>query len=369
MKIEIPLHSEIYELQRLLGIELYAVGGAIRDYMMHHFHGRNFDPKDIDVATPEHPSVVADRVRNAGLKCLEIGASFGVVVAIMPSGNEYEIATFRKEWYDPENGDGRRPDEVQFSTPEADAQRRDLTINALFYDLDQKVVHDHIGTGIEDCKNLVIRPVGDAKERYREDRLRVMRTIRFYHRYRNEGIESHLPAETLSAIEEWKHLPGVSGERIVAEFKSGLKQAIQARNFLESIEILGIAVFPEHDGPVIESRKLSVVFEQLPVEGLYKYLIGKKYDSATAHKAQFLASLAGFKADDVYKQLKARDRFSDHSLKSDVQEWLRVSNADCKLVERLMAFQPKTTAADFPKLQGRELGEAIKEAIRQEFVN
>jgi tRNA nucleotidyltransferase/poly(A) polymerase len=107
-----------------------------------------------------------------GIKVFPKGEAFGVISAIV-NGQEYEIATFREEWYDPEKGDGRRPDQVSFSTPGKDAQRRDLTMNALFYDVDKKEIRDYNvdeagrGLGLQDIKNLVARPVGNAKGPFR----------------------------------------------------------------------------------------------------------------------------------------------------------------------------------------------------------
>jgi tRNA nucleotidyltransferase/poly(A) polymerase len=270
-------------------MELYVVGGCVRDALFEHFHGFTFNPKDYDLATPEHPDTVLEvlrspKCRHNGIKALEVGKAFGVVVAVFPSGNEYEIATFREEWYDPDAGDGRRPDEVKFSTPEADAQRRDLTINSLFYNIVDSEIVDHVGTGISDIENVIIRPPGDPSQRYREDRLRVLRTARFFSRYRSDPATEHLTDETLQAISEWKHLPGVSLERVVAEFCSGIKQAIQPDHFLASLQNLDLydAIFPDRRvnslGFAAKTRSPAVVLACLLHEhrkGLNKYLNGR----------------------------------------------------------------------------------------------
>lgn len=384
MKTEIPLNPEVYRLQQLLGVEMYAVGGIVRDWLMHKFHGHAFDPKDVDVATPEHPDSILGRLSSAtvareGIKPLAIGKSFGVVAAVFPSGNTYEIATFRQEWYDPEQGDGRRPDEVKFSTAKVDAQRRDLTMNALFYDLGKKEVTDFVG-GIEDIRTLNIRPVGDASERYREDRLRVLRTLRFACRY--GGSISSLDRKTMAAIKKWKDLPGVSGERIADEFCKSIAQAESVPAYLKALQETGLLprMFGSLAGGIrsllqIDSRNVPVVLahmihpETLAGESLYYGLIDLKFDSKTAHKASFLNALLKINEKDIYPYLKMRDRFCDPEMESDVAEFLKgdVLTWQKVAIKRLMAFNPKATAADFPNLTGIELGQAIRAAINNEF--
>ncbi len=387
MKTEIPLNPEVYRLQQLLGVEMYAVGGIVRDWLMHDFHGHPFDPKDVDVATPEHPDSILGRLSSAtvareGIKPLAIGKSFGVVAAVFPSGNTYEIATFRQEWYDPEQGDGRRPDEVKFSTAKVDAQRRDLTMNALFYDLGKKEVTDFVG-GIEDIRTFNVRPVGDANERYREDRLRVLRTIRFFCRY-HPGDISSLDSETLKAIKKWKDLPGVSGERIMDEFCKGVVQAQSVQNYLKAIRETGL--IPRMFGSMaggcrrnldrIESRNIPVVLAHMfhpeteAAGGLYYGLIDLKYDSKTAHHANFLNALYHADKNNIYPYLRMRNRFKDPCLRELVDEFC-VSNYlthdQRDVIRRLMDFEPKSNSSDFPNLTGVDLGKAIVEAINKEF--
>ena len=106
-------------------------------------------------------------------RVLELGRAFGIVKIITPEGNDYEIATFRTDI-----GKGRRPDSVEFATIEKDVNRRDLTMNALFYDISNKEIVDYVG-GIQDIENKVVKTVGNAKERFDEDRLRILRALRF----------------------------------------------------------------------------------------------------------------------------------------------------------------------------------------------
>src|ERR1019366_5975920 len=115
-----------------------------------------------------------------------------------------------EEWYDPEAGDGRRPDEVRFSTPAKDASRRDLTMNALFFDIKAKQIRDYNmdengrGQGFADIKAKVARPVGNARDRFREDKLRIPRLVRFFCRFNPGEMVRHLDQDTLTAISEFK---------------------------------------------------------------------------------------------------------------------------------------------------------------------
>ncbi len=107
---------------------------------------------------------------------------------------------------DSKEGDGRRPDSVTFSDIETDVKRRDLTINALFYDIGTKEIVDLVG-GMGDIKNGVVRTVGDAGERFDEDRLRILRAIRFAAR-----VGSKLDPAIDAALKKNNSLEGVSGD-------------------------------------------------------------------------------------------------------------------------------------------------------------
>lgn len=391
----LPVPQEIVCLQKLLGVEMYVVGGVVRDHLFSQFHGHTFEPKDFDVATPEHPETIASllhgkNVADLGIRCLEIGKSFGVVAAVFPSGNTYEIATFRKEWYDPESGDGRRPDKVEFATAEEDAQRRDLTINSLFYSIENKSVIDFTGQGIEDIRNVVIRPVGNAIDRYREDRLRVLRTVRFYSRYRVGNIVHELDPDTLYAIGQWKDLPGVSGERIVAEFLGGLRKSLLPGHFVRSLRSLDLlpAMFPglSHRYPVVDTRNhaimLACMFPDEPAGELTKKLNALKYDGDTCKHVSFLKSLLHFSPEKAYDYVRSRDRFDDPgetrvgvragrrlALCNEVEEFCHCNGLDKHPIDKLMNFYPSTNASMFGELSGVELGEAIRQGINEEFAH
>lgn len=125
---------------------------------------------------------------------------------------------------------GRRPDSVSFTDIEGDVKRRDLTINALFYDTDTKEIVDLVG-GVQDLKNGIVRTVGAPEDRFGEDRLRILRAIRFAGRFGNE-----LDPATDAALQKDASLEGISGERIRDEFIKGLTSAKSQRHFLQLID-------------------------------------------------------------------------------------------------------------------------------------
>ena len=171
----------LYRLHRF-GFAAYLVGGSVRDLQL----GRR--PKDFDVGTDARPSEVQKLFRNSRV----IGRRFRLVQVIFRGGKVIEVSTFRRA----NNGDG---DEVlmannTFGTPAEDALRRDLTINALFYNVADFSIVDYVG-GMEDLRQGLIRGVGDADMRFHRDPVRVLRAVRHAAR-----INFTLTPETLEAI-------------------------------------------------------------------------------------------------------------------------------------------------------------------------
>ena len=144
-KFRLVIPSDIKKIHKLFKKnkkKLFVVGGAVRDAIL----GKN--PKDFDLATDAKPDEVLAIAKKGGLKTVEVGKQFGVVIV-----GGHEIATFRKDI-----GKGRRPSSVDYTDIEGDVKRRDLTINALFYDLDRGEIVDLVG-GIKDLKRIKIRTV------------------------------------------------------------------------------------------------------------------------------------------------------------------------------------------------------------------
>ena len=177
------------------GYRAFLNGGCVRDLLM----GR--EPRDWDVATDAGP----DAVMRLFDRTVPVGARFGVVTVLLDDGS-YEVARFRR---DGEYGDGRRPRDVEFAGAEADARRRDFTINGMFYDPASGRVIDYVG-GRGDIEKRLIRAIGDPGQRFSEDYLRMLRAVRFAAR-----LDFAIEPGTLAAIRAGaERIREVSAERI-----------------------------------------------------------------------------------------------------------------------------------------------------------
>ena len=174
---------------RQKGFVAYFAGGSVRDALL------GYPPKDIDIATDAKPNEVSFLFP----RTVAVGIQFGVL-RVIEQGLEYEVATFRS---DGPYLDGRRPQDVRFATPEQDAARRDFTINGMFYDPMEERLIDFIG-GQQDLRRRIIRAIGVAGERFKEDRLRLLRAVR---------LAAHLGF----AVEQetWKAIRDVAGQILV----------------------------------------------------------------------------------------------------------------------------------------------------------
>jgi len=155
---------EIVRKLRGSGHVAYYAGGCVRDLL------RGEVPKDIDVATDARPEVV----QKIFARTYAVGAHFGVIV-VLENDFQFEVATFRSDGV---YLDGRRPVEVHFASAEEDAARRDFTINGMFFDPEKDEVIDFVA-GKADLERKLIRAIGDPVQRFAEDRLRMLRAVRF----------------------------------------------------------------------------------------------------------------------------------------------------------------------------------------------
>lgn len=213
---------QVTEQLQQAGYEALWAGGCVRDQLL----GR--PPKDYDVATSARPEQVRELFGKR--RTLEIGASFGVITVLGPKKvDPIEVATFRK---DSGYSDGRRPDSVEFTDAREDAIRRDFTINGMFFDPVAEKVHDFVG-GMEDLDKKIIRAIGNPHERIDEDKLRMLRAVRFASTY-----EFAVDSETLAAVKQHAdEIQLVSNERIGAELRRMLahsNRAVAARLLRES---------------------------------------------------------------------------------------------------------------------------------------
>jgi poly(A) polymerase len=154
----------IVERLQEAGFEAMYAGGCVRDML------RGVPPHDYDIATSARPEAVQSLFR----RTIAVGAHFGVI-SVLADGNEFQIATFRSDGI---YADGRHPESVHFSSAEEDALRRDFTVNGLFYDPVSGQLRDYVG-GRADLESRVLRAIGDPEARFAEDRLRMLRAVRF----------------------------------------------------------------------------------------------------------------------------------------------------------------------------------------------
>jgi putative nucleotidyltransferase with HDIG domain len=232
----------IIETLRYHGFQAYLAGGCVRDLLL----GR--EPADFDVATSATPA----QVMKIFPETYAVGVQFGVVLVPLPRGDNrstdeiaspkghaVEVATFRS---DLGYSDGRHPDQVQFSqNPREDVARRDFTINGMMLDPVSGEVLDFVG-GRDDLKARIVRAIGEPERRFAEDKLRMLRAVRFAARF-----EYEIEAETLAAIQRFaREIKMVSHERIRDELTKMLTEG-HARRALLLLDKAGLLkeVLPE----------------------------------------------------------------------------------------------------------------------------
>ena len=207
------LADRIFATLRHNGYQAYLVGGCVRDLLM----GR--DPSDYDISTDARP----ERVQELFPRSLTVGAKFGVIL-VVEDGAEVEVATFRS---DVSYSDGRHPDHVIYSdSAKEDVRRRDFTINGLLMDPATREVLDFVN-GRADLRAGIVRAIGDPRARFAEDKLRMMRAVRFAARF---GFQ--IEPETLAAAQKLApQVTQVSPERMREELTKLLTEGAARRGF------------------------------------------------------------------------------------------------------------------------------------------
>ena len=228
----LPEHSEtsahhiVQRLQEAAFEAMYA-GGCVRDML------RGVPPHDYDIATSARPEEVQALFR----RTVAVGAQFGVI-SVLLNGADFQVATFRSDGV---YSDGRHPESVHFSNAEEDARRRDFTVNGLFYDPVRRQLRDYVG-GQADLDAKILRAIGDPEARFAEDRLRMLRAVRFA-----TVLGFEIDPATWAAVQ--KHatsLVEVSAERIRDELLKTLHSPARVRglDLLDQSGLLG-QILPE----------------------------------------------------------------------------------------------------------------------------
>ena len=352
-KFRLNIPSDIRNIHKLFKKnkkKLFVVGGAVRDAIL----GKN--PKDFDLATDAKPDEVLAIAKKGGLKTVEVGKQFGVVIV-----GGHEIATFRKDI-----GKGRRPSSVDYTDIEGDVKRRDLTINALFYDLDRGEIVDLVG-GIADLKKKKIRTVGKPIERFDEDPLRKMRALRF-----QGALGGKLGKETEKALRQNPSLKGVSKERIRDEFVKSIRKAKSTKRYLQLADSLGFTkqILPgfQVKVPYINENDyilfLAWILRKNDVNSIRK-LNGLAYPNQEIVDIQFLNSLQNFKPDNIFliKKFQEKTKLS----KGQILKWGKYIGKDFK---KLVRFKLSVKGSDVPSdLKGKDIGKAIQKIEKDKFLN
>jgi poly(A) polymerase len=204
--------TRLVERLRAAGHEAFFAGGCVRDMLL----GR--EAHDIDIATSARP----EDVQKLFPRTVAIGAAFGVIV-VLEADFEFQVATFRS---DGAYKDGRHPESVSFTTAEGDAKRRDFTVNGLFYDPIEKQVIDYVG-GEADLKEGILRCIGNPEERFSEDKLRLIRCVRF-----GASLGFQIEEETWKAVCRMApQITAVSAERLRDELVKIFTHLSRVRGF------------------------------------------------------------------------------------------------------------------------------------------
>ena len=214
------------------------VGGCVRDFLL----GR--EPQDFDIATDAKP----EQVEKLFKRTIAVGKKFGVIV-VVENKHQFQVATFRAE---ADYHDGRRPEKVIFANAEADALRRDFTVNGLFYDPISKKTHDWVG-GEKDLRAKIVRTIGKPEERFAEDHLRLLRAVRFA-----AQLNFEIEPKTFAAIQSLApKIKIISAERIRDELLKLFLPPHAARG----LELLRESKLLEH---ILPELAATICCEQSP---------------------------------------------------------------------------------------------------------
>jgi tRNA nucleotidyltransferase/poly(A) polymerase len=361
--------KELHKLFKSNGKKLYLVGGSVRDFLT------GDKPKDFDLATDAMPDDVIKIIGKRWRTTIQ-GKAFGVIVVYtedQPKG--MEIATFRKDL-----SRGRNPEVELGVTIEDDVKRRDLSYNALFYDLDRKEIIDLTG-GKKDLQDKITRMVGDPHERFEEDSLRILRSFRFASRY---GHPLH--KDTEQAIEKRKQLQNIdpetgemkriSQERIWEEIVKAWSQAKDYNYYLDFFTKFDMwdEVFPGSNinTKLLNSKDFVVVianlFKNEDIIQLEDKMIHEwRIDGDIASKSTFLVSLLKFDPNKVYEFYKRKQQSGIED--STILEWIKVNNILDPLLIKFVDYRPTISARELMDkgLKGKELGDKIKELEVKKF--
>ena len=374
---EIPIPQDIIEISNAYikaGKDIFLVGGAVRDFI------QGIKPKDWDLVTNALPNESKEILKGFNVSD-EQGKNFGVLRVFTKDEPEgYEIASYRKDISGGRDtkGDDQKVEMGPDVTINDDCMRRDLTMNALFYDIKNKQIVDLVG-GVNDIKNGIVRAVGDASQRFIEDRLRICRIFRFAARTGGE-----IDGNTSKAIKTDNRLRGVgptedvSQERIWDEFKKAWGQAKDFNHYLDFFKEFDMwsEVFPgsKINTNLIDSRDFVVVIANLFKNenhiGLERRLVQEyKIESDIATKIVFLVRILDLTPELAFDMFKSK--IQCHIEDSTILEWFRTQGINDPVKIKFLEYKPTTSAEELMSkgFRGKSLGEEIKRIELEKFRN
>ena len=379
-KMDVPKDIlEFHKLYKNAGFKLFVVGGAVRDFLL----GKV--PHDFDLVTNALPEESLEILKD--YRTDVHGAKFGVVRVYTedePMG--YEIAPYRKDISRGRDtkGNDQKVELGKHLTVKDDVKRRDLTVNALFYDLDNNQIVDVVG-GVRDLENNVIRAVGVPQKRFNEDRLRILRTIRFA-----AVMGGEIDKETSEAIKRDNRLFGISPEDDVS----------RERIFLEFLKVKEKA--RENNDPAIVTRFIDLLIDYDILKQIFPVLVATKSIRSTSYLSVGLAqTLRNNIPDETFRQTlldaKIHGKYVDiiifllkilrhgvnpsnvydlyREMKSKevrpdiLQEWIKVMSISDPMVIAFLHYSPSTSGQDVMKdgFKRHEIGEEIKRREGEKF--
>lgn len=363
-KIHKILPEDIKKLSMIFqsnNFDIFLVGGCVRDTFL------NKEAKDFDVCTNATPDQIKRILRLNKIEFNEQGAHFGVIVAKL--SEDVEIATFRS---DKSNDTGNNQDtEVTFGvTLEEDLQRRDLTINAIALNLSTNEIVDTFN-GIDDLKNEIVRTVGNADDRFKEDSLRKLRSIRFSTRL---GFKLH--QDIVDSIKK-DHSLNISKERIVGELENTFSRCQSVNhviNLLHDLNLLPV-IFDnlETTKNILEINSFNsflLSFIDVRNTNIKDKLLELKFSVKTAHTVDTIIQLKRhFKADTIDALSMAKKlKQCDIPLK-DVISFIDPVFTD-QLIFLWQFEMDKKVTQDFidAGLKGKDIGDAISKWTQAQFI-
>jgi len=338
---------EVIQKLRDAGFQTLWAGGCVRDELL------GLSPDDYDVAT----NAIPEQVRKLFKRTIAVGMSFGVIEVLGPPTEKgylkVQVATFRS---DVSYSDGRRPDEVVFSTAREDAERRDFTINGMFFDPLESQLIDYVG-GEADLQARVLRAIGDPALRFAEDKLRMLRAVRFATRF-----ELTVDPATVDAIRAMaREITVVSAERIADELRKLLVSLHRARG-LRLLDEAGLAavLLPE----VLPMKSLPQGLPSVPTGNLWEHTLRvlELLGPETSFPLAFAALLHDVGKPRVVGRTPDRYTFYQHEhvgrrLASEIALRLKRSNQERDRIEWLV--EKHQYLADAPRMRPSKLKQTL----------